>query len=216
MKKMAYSFVLLLVFLVVTNGEIQGQFHETMELSSKASVLSLLLETLLKADDVLTNKFDALQKRVTEQSEEIADLRKQLAETNDRQNPTVAFSARVKPSYEDIAPWATIKFSSVETNIGDGYNSKTGVFTAPRTGVYVFYSHILTKGGYHIIETALTVNGDTKLWLYSAGHSSAHGSGSNMLVIRLKQGDKVKMVIPNGSRPFYIHHVWSTFSGFLL
>ena len=215
---MAYScFVLLLVCLVVLNGEIQGQLHETREFSSKASVLTLFLETLLKADDELTDKFDALQKRVTEQSEEIADLRKQLVETKDGHKPTVAFSARVEPTYQDIAPWATIRFSSVETNIGDGYNSNTGEFTAPRTGVYVFFSHILSKPNKNI-ETALQVNGDNKLWLYSGGPSSAYGSSSNMLVIRLKQGDKVKMVKhgPWGTKPFYIHHVWSTFSGFLL
>ena len=128
----------------------------------------------------------------------------------------VAFSARVSPSYQDIAPGAVIKFRQVETNVGHAYDASTGEFVAPRKGFYVFYSNILTKTG-SVLETTLRVNGKQKLWLYSAG-TGDYGSSGNMVIVHLHRGDVVKMYKfgPYGKRPFYIHHIWSTFSGFLL
>ena len=134
----------------------------------------------------------------------------------DERHNMVSFSARVSPSYSDIQPGTTIIFSNVEINLGQGYNPKTGEFSAPVSGVYVFYSNILT-GGNKSIETRLVINGKIKLWLYSAGGQHM-GPGSNMLVTHLEKGDIVKMMKygPWGTKPFYIHHSWSTFSGYLL
>ncbi|XP_045206826.1 heavy metal-binding protein HIP-like [Mercenaria mercenaria] len=127
----------------------------------------------------------------------------------------VAFYARLSKSYDSIEPWATIVFSDVETNTGSAYNSTNGEFTAPITGHYVFHSNILSKQD-KIIETSLRVNGNDKMFLYSGG--KYHGSGSNMAVLHLNAGDNVKMVKHGswGPKPFYIHHSWSSFSGFLL
>lgn len=127
----------------------------------------------------------------------------------------VAFSARVEQSYEDILPWATIVFANIETNIGKAYNGANGEFTAPTSGTYVFYSNILSAAG-KVIETSLQVNGLNQMYLYSGGNY--RGSGSNMAVLNINRGDVVKMVKhgPWGTKPFYIHHAWSTFSGYLL
>lgn len=134
----------------------------------------------------------------------------------DNRNEMVAFSARVSPSYSDIQPKTTIIFSKVEANIGEGYNPKNGEFSAPVSGVFVFYSNILTAAN-KSIETRLVINGKIRLNLYSGG-GQYMGSGSNLLVTHLNKGDIVKMMKygPWGTKPFYIHHGWSTFSGFLL
>ena len=127
----------------------------------------------------------------------------------------VSFSARVKPSISNIGAYRTIKFASIETNIGNAYDSTSGEFTAPLAGVYVFFATILAKPK-NYIETVLKVNDEDKLWLYS-GDANYHGPGSNLLVSHLSKGDKVKMTTYiSGTKPFYIHHYWSTFSGFLI
>ena len=54
----------------------------------------------------------------------------------DNKKQMVVFSARVSTSNQDIQPGQTIIFSSVETNIADGYNPTTGEFCAPLPGVY--------------------------------------------------------------------------------
>ena len=77
--------------------------------------------------------------------------------------------------------------------------------------------YMFSLAGNKYIETTLAVNGEAKLWFYAGGAKSFHGSVSNVLVVDLQKGDKVKMIKNGfGTKPFCIHHTWSTFSGFLL
>ena len=170
------------------------------------------LYSFTKTINDLATQVDDLEKILNKQT----DLLKSYIH-EDNLKATIAFSARVKPSYNDIAPGTTIVFSDVETNIGNAYNGISGEFTAPRPGVYVFFAVIISAGGKDI-ETALCVNGEVKLLVYSGGATSFHGSGSNMLTVHLNTGDEVKMIKHGswGSKPHYIHHTMSTFSGYML
>jgi hypothetical protein len=127
----------------------------------------------------------------------------------------VAFYARVSPSITKIAADDTIVFSLVETNRGDAYNPSTGEFKVPIAGTYVFYSNILPGFGKYI-ETCLKVNGKIRMLMYSG--SKYFGSGSNMAVLELKAGDIVNIAKNGhyGTKPLYVHHLWSTSSGYLL
>ena len=131
------------------------------------------------------------------------------------QQTTVSFSARAF-KIDNLKPWATVIFPDVANNRGAAYNNSSGFFVAALSGTYVFFCNILSQEQSYI-ELALQVNGESKLLIYSAGGDHL-GPGSNMLVIDLKEGDTVNIVKygPWGTRPFYIHNTWSTFSGFLL
>lgn len=226
--------------LVVRNGHLEKTLEElNKELTSlKIKVLESEIRNEEKMENIIKEKHNnkdqmvTLSKQLEDNSNEIFAFRQMFSAFEDKiedlkedtkreiqshnKKQLVSFSARVSPSYKDIEPGTTIVFSSVETNVGDGYDSTTGEFTAPLSGIYIFYTHILS-GSNKYIETRLLINGKVKLRLYSGG-GRFRGSGSNLLVIRLKTGDKAKMVKfgPWGTRPFYIHHGWSTFSGFLL
>ncbi|VDI48064.1 Hypothetical predicted protein [Mytilus galloprovincialis] len=51
----------------------------------------------------------------------------------------VTFLARlVTPDYGTIAAKATLKFEKTTENVGNGYDNKTGIFTAPIKGLYHF------------------------------------------------------------------------------
>ncbi|XP_060577892.1 complement C1q-like protein 4 [Ruditapes philippinarum] len=52
-------------------------------------------------------------------------------------------------------------FDTVETNVGNGYNSHDGIFDAPVTGVYVF-TYTMTPTYYTFIYTELIVDGVIK------------------------------------------------------
>ncbi|XP_045159779.2 uncharacterized protein LOC123525100 [Mercenaria mercenaria] len=126
----------------------------------------------------------------------------------------IAFSARLASHIENLDPWQTAVFNQVITNTGNAYSGQTGIFTSPVPGVYVFYTHILASD--RNLEMCLQRNGRNVLWLYVNG--KGHGGDSNMIVLHLNKGDEIKVVKhgPYGSRPFYVHHVWSTFSGYIL
>ncbi|XP_060579578.1 heavy metal-binding protein HIP-like [Ruditapes philippinarum] len=127
----------------------------------------------------------------------------------------VAFYAKVSPSITKIASGDKIVFSLVETNSGEAYNPSTGDFKVPIAGTYVFFSNILSGYGKYI-QTCLKVNGEIRMLMYSG--SKYWGSGSNMAVLELKAGDIVTIAKHGawGTVPLYVHHLWSTFSGFLL
>jgi len=131
-------------------------------------------------------------------------------------NSQVAFSARTSKIYENLEPWQTIVFGRIITNKGNCYSKDTGIFTAPIQGMYVFFVHIL--GSKKSNEISVKKNNDTVVWLFSSSSSSTHGNDANMVVVELDKGDEIKVVKhgPYGQEPFYVHHVWSTFSGYML
>ncbi|CAG2227876.1 unnamed protein product [Mytilus edulis] len=49
-----------------------------------------------------------------------------------------AFYAYMSSSENNPGPHHTLIFNQVISNIGNGYNQFTGIFTAPSTGIYVF------------------------------------------------------------------------------
>ncbi|XP_060600013.1 uncharacterized protein LOC132753552 [Ruditapes philippinarum] len=48
----------------------------------------------------------------------------------------VAFTAYLDHPLGGLNPWTTIKFNRIITNHGNGYNTFTGIFTAPVSGIY--------------------------------------------------------------------------------
>ena len=126
----------------------------------------------------------------------------------------VCFSAKMEPSNHAPTPWPGIVFRGVHTNVGNGYNSGTGEFTAPVAGHYVFYSNIFPQGG-RSVETVLQVNGANRQSVYG-GHK-LHQGGS-MMVVHLNVGEKVKVATqgPWNTFNFYGDYHGSSFSGFLL
>lgn len=83
-----------------------------------------------------------------------------------------------------------MKFENVQINKGNGYDPKTGVFTAPEDGVYSFAWSILTKTGSIVYIAAVVddvnhaftcIDNQKSKWINSSGH----------LLNQLKKGNKV-------------------------
>ncbi|CAG2255320.1 COL8A [Mytilus edulis] len=79
-------------------------------------------------------------------------------------------------------------FDVVKTNQGGGYNSHTGVFTCPKTGIYVFVWVVRLFSAYHSFELMInnTVYGTTYLYKKNTG-----GSISGTVVAHVSKGDSV-------------------------
>ncbi|VDI30123.1 Hypothetical predicted protein [Mytilus galloprovincialis] len=108
-------------------------------------------------------------------------------------------------------------FDVAKTNQGNGYNSHTGVFSCPKTGIYVFVWVVRLYSARH--STELMINNSVYGSLYLRnGHTD--GTVSGTVVAHASKGDSVYVRIHStheGSG--YINsntYGKTTFSGWLL
>ena len=114
-----------------------------------------------------------------------------------------------------------IIFDKITTNQGGAYDGRSGTFTAPVNGVYVFsltigllgYSSYTYQGTFQLM-----VNGDVQLSLYLDTHSQSGSvsSASGTAVLTLDYGDTVLVVSKETNNYIVGHPEYSYFSGFLL
>ncbi|VDH99190.1 Hypothetical predicted protein [Mytilus galloprovincialis] len=65
-------------------------------------------------------------------------------------NDVIAFSAYRSTSHS-LSAGAIVHFNKIWTNIGNEYDPKTGIFTAPRSGLYYFTSVIMVSEANRIV-----------------------------------------------------------------
>jgi hypothetical protein len=107
-----------------------------------------------------------------------------------------------------------VKFEDVTVNRGQGYNPSTGVFTAPRKGLYHISCSIMAYST-SSVHYQLNKNGAA----HTYGHSSSGGYISSTInaIVEMKKGDRVFIKHWNRSSTQKItgaHH--STFSGYFM
>lgn len=128
-----------------------------------------------------------------------------ITSTNQVNTPVqVCFSAIATSNYTNT----TVIYNTVYVNIGSGYNSSTGIFTAPEAGVYLFTTNGLANGG----------QGDMQLQINGTNRSSCRGNSttaSMTLIYSMSAGDTAKVVV-NGTQIYGDSSGWSLFTGRLL
>jgi hypothetical protein len=119
----------------------------------------------------------------------------------------------LKSPYTLTGIHGVVKFEDVKVNRGQGYNASTGVFTAPRKGLYHVSCLILGYSG-HVVHYQLNKNDA----LYTAGYSTkgVHESSTISSLVEMKKGDRVFIKhTTSGSEQINGAH-YSTFSGYFL
>ncbi|KAJ8312774.1 hypothetical protein KUTeg_010147 [Tegillarca granosa] len=128
----------------------------------------------------------------------------------------VAFSASLSHDISNNVKSYKIIFDKIITNIGNGYNTKTGIFTVPIDGLYVFDWTILTHSG-KIFNTELVVNGIPKRRNNAdSGRGRFISSGSSMVTLSLHKNDKVWIRKFETAGNSMHGNYWPGFSGFRL
>ena len=112
----------------------------------------------------------------------------------------------------------TLVLPHIITNVGGGYNGNTGVFTAPRDGVYVFFCKITGDINPSDLYFEFILNGSPKTRnLVYGGSAHPYRTSSNSIVLQLTQGDRVWINMVYGGKHFSSGAGGDqTFSGYLL
>ncbi|WAR13594.1 EMIL1-like protein, partial [Mya arenaria] len=117
-----------------------------------------------------------------------------------RRAPAVAFQAVLEKKSLELQTNEPIKFDRVFTNVGEGFDKKTGIFTAPVGGLYVFSATFLAGNGYYtegtIVakdESIVTVVSDRRTW--SETNIDKADQSTVTCTLKIQKGDTVKFLI---------------------
>ena len=118
----------------------------------------------------------------------------------------VAFHARCSTS---LTSKSTLIFNSVQSNEGNGYDGKTGIFTAPIPGVYMFLVSVR-----NVSSECNTSN--VSILVQECERAATHGSGTRTAhtVVKLNKGEQVRVLTKE--TPFMCRYDTSFFTGALI
>jgi hypothetical protein len=129
---------------------------------------------------------------------------------------SVAFSAGLSSRQRQVLETGVIvPYNRIYMNQGLGYSNSTGVFTAPKGGLYVFHIHAETVQNqglwlrlYHNSEWLVTAHAAT---------SAAYAHAANSIVLKLKKNDQVYVKTTGQSHlQCQTDAVYATFTGYLI
>jgi hypothetical protein len=102
-------------------------------------------------------------------------------------------------------------FNDVIYSYGGGYSSSSGIFTAPKSGTYLFsYNIQSTYSG--IAHVVLMINGNTRTEVTASGSAN----GGNLGIDYVYKGQRVWVQTLHFESYYYIEHYRTTFNGILI
>ncbi|XP_038154560.1 paramyosin-like isoform X5 [Cyprinodon tularosa] len=200
------------VRLIVSERRLEDLKTNNSEFDTKLSDVALSLQA---AEQQLVD----LKQHSSVRAAELAFLAERLtaAQRNSEAELKVAFSVGLTDS-GIVGPFeeeTTLIFSKTITNIGQGYNSSSGVFTAPVRGLYFFsFTAADYQKGY--MGLYLYRNQQPVLFSLDLNDHGGYTSTTSVVVLQLEGGDIVRLALPASYRLYDDSRSFSVFSGFLL
>lgn len=160
----------------------------------------------------LENENEALKTLLQESQIKIENFQK------DNEVNKIAFSAGLMASGQGqtgpIGSEKTLVYKKVFSNVGNAYDSNTGIFTAPVKGVYYFRFYGHCHGG-TTMAISLQKNGVTQCSVH-AWKPTSNGNGSNGVVLTLEPGDQMYTKLWRNTWVYDDIASYTSFSGFLI
>ncbi|XP_045187953.1 complement C1q-like protein 4 [Mercenaria mercenaria] len=173
-------------------------------ITSQQSVIEALLKTVFSKDEELKDIIHRPSRFVLESGD-----------------GPVAFTAAIQPRVQDhVGANATVKFETVITNLGGGYNNTTGVFTAPLPGLYMFSCSLLDhfdgKHGSAKLHAEIVQNDKILGRVFAHADDTNRDQGANTVFVQVNQGDRIFIRSVDNNDLALGGEMYSTFSGYLL
>lgn len=169
---------------------------DVFEISRNKKLQSFTESTQNLLDDFREN-MDRANENLKDMNNTIKSFRQdqnKKAPDEDKRHTIPAFGASTG-IHKNLAEYEIVKFEKVWTNIENCYDHYTGVFTAPRTGVYQFSCTAMTDHN-RALRLYLYKNELQTVSLYPG--SSGYNMGTLSMVLELTRGDKVYIKHANG------------------
>lgn len=111
-----------------------------------------------------------------------------------------------------------LPFQIERSNVGGGMNIRTGIFTAPRAGTYVFNFGGIKRDRPRYVNIFLHHNETNRVASVYGSQHEGYFTMSLQSILQLKVGDSVKLVVESshGGGIFDDKDMTTHFSGFLL
>ena len=112
-----------------------------------------------------------------------------------------------------------LRFDHQISNAGGGMNLKSGVFTAPKAGIY-FFSFSIAKDGYNV--AAITVSLRLNKWKIGTSYVGGFGVGFGaapttiQATLKLKEGDQIDLLKSSSGAVDSSKEYTNHFTGWLL
>ncbi|XP_008289959.1 uncharacterized protein LOC103364585 [Stegastes partitus] len=175
------------------------------------------------ADLTVEDELKELQESLTQLQTENSGVKERLDATEKelkaiRDVPKVAFAASLGGDglQKTTSGQVNLIYKDVLTNIGQAYNSETGVFTAPVNGVY--YIRFTTNAPTDFPMSAVLYKNGSQIQLITHEQQSGEGSdtASNGAALQLQAGDRLSLKLWHNTQIWDNSNHHSTFSGFLI
>nr|XP_055057509.1 complement C1q-like protein 3 [Misgurnus anguillicaudatus] len=171
------------------------------------------------SEDLMTptvNIFAELEKlkKMEEKIQTLQEKLDSLLRNNEAQK--IAFSAGLVESGHTgpFFDWKTLVFKRVFSNIGNAYDSNTGIFTAPVKGVYNFRFHAHSCSAFNL-GASLFKNNVSQCSVFTL-QPQTNSNASNGVVLTLEPGDQIHIKVWRNAEVCDTENSFTSFSGFLI
>ncbi|KAK7507752.1 hypothetical protein BaRGS_00000717 [Batillaria attramentaria] len=164
----------------------------------------------------LAGHITKLSTTIQEMMSEYGNLRSEQQTKLGAARKVVAFYVRISADTTTLVARGNLIYDVIVTNIGDGYDSSTGQFTAPVSGMYVFLVNCMAADSLYQ-ELMIILDGQRVAGCVSHRPATKEWDlGTSFLTVHLNAGQRIWTKNWSPSAKQIRGGDWQTFSGFLI
>lgn len=113
------------------------------------------------------------------------------------------------------------KFDKILLNLGYGYDSATGIFTAPLPGIYILSCSVLDHmgddgHGTTMLHAEIVKNGVVLARVFAHANNEYRDQGAQTIIANVNRGDRIWIRAIDNNNLGLGGEMYTTFSGYML